>query len=33
MFKALFISTGILITSIYQAQDLIREIVRGMIGM
>ena len=32
MFKAMFITTGIIITAIYQAQDVIREIARGMIG-
>lgn len=32
MFKAMFITTGIIITFIHQAQDVIVEIVRGMIG-
>lgn len=33
MFKAIFLSTALIITAIYQAQDMIREIARGMIGM
>lgn len=33
MFKALFFSTALIITAIYQAQDVIREIARGLIGI
>ena len=32
MFKGIFITTGLIITALYQGQDLIREIVRGLIA-
>jgi len=32
MFKGIFITTGLIITAIYQAQDVIREIVRGFLA-